>query len=104
VSTRDLAGRVTDLRTTTTSERSALVLSLRRHERQPLLALHLLPMKHHPRTGAVPLDAGNLDIVLARDHSRALRITRDGVEGLARCIDNDRVGNVGLTAGDLELD
>ena len=53
----------------------ALLLGLESRERQPLLALHLLPMKNHSGIGTVPLDRGNLDIVLAPDHSRALRIT-----------------------------
>jgi hypothetical protein len=61
-------------------------------------------MKYHPRTVTVPLDGGNFDVVSARDHSRALRITRDGVKGLASRIDDCRVENVGGTAGEAELE
>jgi hypothetical protein len=50
------------------------------------------------------LDGGNFDVVSARDHSRALRITRDGVKGLASRIDDRRVENVGGTAGEAELE
>jgi len=89
---------------TKTRKRSVIVLGLGPRERQPIFALHFLPTKNHPRTGTVPLDGGNLDIVLARDHSRALRIACDGVEGLAVCIDNYRVDNVRFTTDDLELD
>ncbi len=52
----------------------------------------------------VPLDSGNFDIVSARDHSRALRITRDGVKGPASRIDYCRVENIGGTAGEAELE
>ena len=52
----------------------------------------------------VPLDSGNLDIVSARDHSRALRITRKRVKGLASRIDNGRVENIGGSAGEAELE
>jgi len=92
------------IRMTETRKRSALVLSLGSRERQPFFALHFLPTKNHPRTGTVPFDDRNLGIVLARDHSRALRIAYDGVEGLAVCIDNYRVDNVGFTTDYLELD
>jgi len=61
-------------------------------------------MKNHPRTRAVPLDGGNLDIVSALDESRALRSACDGIEGPAGCIDNYRIDNVGFTTEDLELD
>ena len=81
-----------------------LVLGLGPHKRQPLLALHFLPTENHPRTGTVPLDGGDLDVVLARDHSRALRIARDGVEGVAVRIDDYGVDDVGFPTGDLELD
>ena len=81
-----------------------IVLGLGSRERQPFFALHFLPTEDHPRTGTVPLDGGNLDIVLARDHNRALRVARDGVKRLAGYIDNDRVDNVDFTADYLELD
>jgi hypothetical protein len=102
VNIRDLA--VSESEMGGTRKRSALVLGLGPRERQPFLALHFLPTKNHPRTGSVPLDGGNFDIVLARDHSRALRVARDGVKGLAGCIDNYRVDNVGFTTDHLELD
>jgi hypothetical protein len=52
----------------------------------------------------VPLDGGDFDVVSARDHSRALRIARDGVKGLAGHIDDCRVENTGGTAGEVELE
>jgi hypothetical protein len=52
----------------------------------------------------VPLDSGDFEVVSARDHSRALRITRDGVKGLAGRIDDCRVENIGGTAGEAELE
>jgi hypothetical protein len=78
-------------RMTATTERRTLVLGVRpvrSREWQPFLALHFSLTKSHPRTRTVPVNGGNLDIVLARDHSRVLRITRDGIEGLAGCIEN----------------
>jgi hypothetical protein len=71
---------------------------------QPLLALHFLTMEYHPRTGTVPLDSGNFDVVSARDHSRALRIARDGIKGPACRIDDCRIENIGGTAGEAELE
>ena len=53
---------------------------------------------------AVPLDGGKFDIVSARDHSCALRITRDGVKELAGRIGDCRVENIGDTAGEAELE
>ena len=52
----------------------------------------------------VPLDSGNFDVASARDHRRALRTTRDGVNGLAGRIDDWRVENIGGTAGDPEFE
>ena len=94
------------IRTTAIESRrwSAPVLSLGPRTRQPFFAFHFLLTKNHPRTGTVPFDDRNLGIVLARDHSRALRIAYDGVEGLAVCIDNYRVDNVRFTTDDLQLD
>ena len=91
-------------RKTGTGKRRELVLGPGPCERQPIFALHFLPTQKHPRTGTVPIDGGNFDIVLARDHSRVLRVTRDRVKGLAGCIDNYRVDDVGFTADYLELD
>jgi hypothetical protein len=71
---------------------------------QPLLALHFLTTEYHPRTVTVPLDSGNFDVVSARDHSRALRITRDGVKGLAGRVYDCRVENIGGTAREAELE
>ena len=48
------------------------VLVLGSSERQPPLALDFLTTKNHARTGAVPLDGSNLDVVNARYHSRSL--------------------------------
>jgi hypothetical protein len=53
---------------------SGHVLVLRPRERQPRLALYFLTTENHPRTGTVPLDGGNLDVVPARDQSRVLGI------------------------------
>ena len=53
---------------------------------------------------AVPLDSGDSDIVSARDHGRALRITPDGVEGSVGRVDDCRVENIGDTAGEAELE
>jgi hypothetical protein len=52
----------------------------------------------------VPLDSGNFDVVSARQHSCALRITRDGVKGLAGRIDDCSVENIGGTAGEAEFE
>jgi hypothetical protein len=60
--------------------------------------------EYHPRAVTVPLDSGDLDIVSARDHGRALRITRDGVNGLASRVDDRRVENIGDTAREAELE
>jgi hypothetical protein len=51
------------------------VLIVRLGAFQPLLALHFLTTEYHQRTVTVPLDSGNFDVVSARDHSRALRVT-----------------------------
>ena len=53
---------------------------------------------------AVPLDSGDLDIVSARDHSRALRITRKGVKGLAGRVDDCRAENIGGSGREAELE
>jgi len=52
----------------------------------------------------VPLDSGNFDVASAREHSRTLRITRDGVNGLAGRINDCRVENIGGTTGEAELE
>jgi hypothetical protein len=52
----------------------------------------------------VPLDSGNFGVVSARDYSGVLRITRDGVKGLASRIDDRRVENIRCTAGEAELE
>ena len=79
---------------------------------QPLLAFHFLATEYHPRTATeypprtvtAPLDSGDFDIVCARDHSRALGITRYGVKGLASRICDCRVENIGGTGGEGELE
>jgi hypothetical protein len=50
------------------------VLGVRPSQRQPFLAPHFLTTENHARTSAVPLDNSDLNFVLARDQSRALRI------------------------------
>jgi hypothetical protein len=80
------------------------VLRLRTRERQPLLALYLLPTKNHPWTRTVPLDGCNLDVVPALDQRRALRSARDGIKRPAGCIDDYRIKNIGFATEDLELD
>ena len=52
----------------------------------------------------IPLDCGNFDVASGREHSRTLRITRNGVKGLAGRIDDRRVENVGGAAGEVELE
>ena len=59
--------------------------------------------ENHARTGTVPLDGGNLDVVHARDQCRVLGIACNGVKGLAGCIDDYRVEYIGGTGGDPEL-
>jgi len=54
---------------------NANVLVVRLGALQPLLALHFLTTEYHLRTVTVPPDRGHFDVVCARDHSRALRIT-----------------------------
>jgi len=73
-------------------------------ELQPLLAFRFLTTEHHARAMAVPLDCGNLDVVPARYHSRALGIAFDRVNGLACCIHDHRVENIGGAAGDREFE
>ena len=50
------------------------VLVLGPSEGQPRLALDFLTTENHARTATVPLDGGDLDVVPARDQSRALGI------------------------------
>jgi len=84
--------------------RNANVLALRICALQPLLALYFLATEYHLRTVAVPIDSGNFDVVSARDHGRVLRITQDGVNGLASRVGDCSVENVGSTAGEGKLD
>ena len=60
--------------------------------------------EYHPRTVTVPLDDGNFDVASAREYSRAPRITRDGVKGLAGRMDDCRVENIGCTAWEAKLE
>jgi hypothetical protein len=73
------------------------VLVLGSSERQPPLALDFISTKNHARTGTVPLDGGNLDVVHARDQSSSLGIAGDRVKGLAGRIEDHRVENIGGT-------
>jgi len=103
VSTRHLARSRSDSELQQTVRGEGCILCPEPCGWQPLLELYFLPTKNHPWTWAIPLDGGNLDIVLARNESRALRITRDGVEGLAGRIGNYGIENIRSTVGDLEL-
>ena len=82
----------------------AYLLGLGSGERQPILTLYFLATEDYSWTGSVPFDVGHLDVVEARGHDRALRITRDGVEGSAGCINDRGVDDVGAAAREPEFD
>ena len=52
----------------------------------------------------VPLDAGNLDVAPVRYQFCTLGIAQSGVEGLAGCVDDGGIENIGGTTGDPEFE
>ena len=50
--------------------------------------------ENHLWAGTFPFDGGNLGVVPAREERRALRVSRDGIERPAGCIDHGSVVNV----------